>query len=384
MEKMVESSKRRRISSLFMIGIILMIAGFLVMGQRRVVFDDNHNPLAWYDDPLFLIVGTIVYLWGVISICYLVWKTGTNPTVDDRHLFLIRKILRKQYSTPDLKHIGNELTIVGLIITAVGILGSPALMLFVSSVFPVGRPQGSYVPTLLIIIFGLIMALSGFWIKWLALAELDRDLSKIHNHSQISSWHLSTGNLSALDAVSVRRDLTENKRSEHRIKSLMIIMILVGVVALNPLISPVEGIHDSDLDGYANAVDTSSNDPRYWGGNEPININLEVGENVTDWLIVVKQVDASRQVDANEIFIQIRMMSNDTYQSIYQPLIALSDASSLYSIGVHFLDSVPQGSLNIGDQIALNKSTYNLNTIVILTDQTGAPQFGFVMLASIL
>ena len=376
MEKMVELGKIRLRPSLFMIGVVMMVLGFLLMSQRRVVFDDNHNPVAWYDNPLFLIVGTIVYLWGVISICYLVWKTGTNPTVDDRHLFLIRKILRKQYSAPDLKHIGNELTEIGLIITVVGILGSPSLMLFVSSVFPIGRPQGSYVPTLLIIISGLIMVLSGFWIKYLSLVEEDRELSKTHSHSQISSWHLSTGNLSALDSISVRRDLAENRISEHQIKSLMIVIILLAVIALNPLISPVEGIHDSDLDGYANAVDTSPNDPRYWGGNQPININLGVGENATDWLIVVKQIDASRQVDVNEVFIQTLTSSQQTYQPIYGPLIALGDNSSLDSIGVHYLDSAPLGIVNSGDLIVLNKTEYDGSTSILLTDSTGALNYG--------
>ena len=362
--------------SLFKIGIILLVAGFLVMGQRRVVFDDNHNPLAWYDDPLFLIVGTIVYLWGALSMCYLVWKTGTNQAQDERHLSLIRKLLRKQHSTRDLKHIGNEMAEIGFVITAIGILGSPSLMLFVSSVFPIGRPQGSYVPTLLIIISGLIMVLSGFCIKYLSLVEEDRELSKTHSHSQISSWHLSTGNLSALDAVSVRRDFMENKRSEHQIKSLMIVIILLAVMALNPLISPVEGIHDSDLDGYANAVDNYPNDPRYWGGNQPIYINLGVGKNTTDWLIVVKQVDASRQVDVNEVFIQTLTSSPQTYQPIHGPLIALGDNSSLNFIGAHYLDSAPLGIISVGDRITFNKTTYDGGTSILLTDPTGTLNYG--------
>jgi hypothetical protein len=362
---MTASAKWKRRPSLFMIGIILIVIGFLVMSQRRVVFNDNNYPVAWDDNPLFLIVGTIIHLWGVISICYLVWTTGTNQTEDERHLSLIRKILRKQYSTLDLKHIGNELTNIGLIITAVGILGSPSFMMFIESIsiYLIGLPQGSYVPTLLIIIFGLIMVLSGFWIKWLSLVEEDRELSKAHDHSQISSWRLSTGNLSALDSISVRRDLAENRRSEHQIRSLMIIIILVATVLLNPLISPIYGIHDSDLDGYANAVDPYPNDPRYWGGNLPTQISFGVGENATDWLIAVLQVDASHQIDANEIFIQIQTISNVTYQTTYLPLLALSDNSSL-------------GIENVGDQIALDKGLYDGDTSVLFTDSTGTQNYG--------
>jgi len=362
--------------SLFKIGIILLVAGFLVMSHRGVIYNDKNIPENWFEDPVFFISGIIIYVCGALSICYLVWKTGTNQAQDERHLSLIRKILRKQHSTQDLKHIGNEMAEIGFVITAIGILGSPSLMLFVSSVFPIGRPQGSYVPTLLIIIFGLIMVLSGFWIKCLSLVEEDRELSKTQSHSQISSWHLSTGNLSALDAVSVRRDLMENKRSEHQIKSLMIIIILLAVIALNPLMSPVEGIHDSDLDGYANAVDNYPNDPRYWGGNQPININLGVDKNATDWLIIVKQIDASRQVDVNEIFIQTLAESQQTYQPIYGPLIALGDNSSLDSIRVHYLDSAPLRIVNSGDLIALNKTEYGGSTSILLTDSTGTLSYG--------
>ena len=373
---MANSAKIMPKPTLFKIGIILIVLGFLVMSHRMVRYNDYSYPENWSDDPAFFISGIIIYFWGVISICYLVWKTRTNQIEDERHLFLIRKVLRKQYSTPELKHIGTELTEVGLIITAIGILGSPSLMLFASSIFPVGRPQASYVPSLIIIFFGLIMTLAGFWIKCLSLVEEERGLSKSHSHSQISSWRLSTGNLSVLDSVSDRRDLLEIRKSKRQIKSLMILIILLAMLTLNPLISPVDGIHDSDLDGYANAVDNYPNDPRYWGGNQPTWINLGVGENTTDWLIGVIQIDASHQVDANEVFIQTQIYSQETNQPIYGPLIALSDNSSLNSVRVHYLDSAPLDVLNVGDQIVLSKTMYDGETSIRLTDSTGAQTFG--------
>lgn len=360
-----------------MIGLILIVVGFLVMSQKIVTYDDHNNPVDWRINPPFFIAGIIIYVWGALSICYLIWKTGTNPTVDERHLSIIRKVLRKQYSTPELKHIGNELTEIGLIATAIGILGSPFLLLFVSSIFPpVGRPQASYLPTLIIIILGLTVTISGFWIKYLSLVEEERSLSENHGHSEIRSWRLSTGNLSALDSLSKRRGLAEIRKSKGNIKPLMIIIILVAVVMFNPLISPIDGIHDSDLDGYADAVDPFPNDPQFWGGNLPTQINLELGGNITDWLITVTQISASHQIDANEIFIQIQTMSHETYQPIYLPLMALSDNSSLYSMKVHYFDSAPLGIMNVGDQIALNRSTYDGNTMVRLTDSTETLSYG--------
>lgn len=372
---MATSAKMRQKPSLLIIGIILVILGFLLMSQKMVTYVDN-NPVQWRIDPLFLIIGTLVYLWGALAICYLVWKTGRNPAADERNLFLIRKILRKQFSNPELKQLGNEMAGIGLIFTTIGILGSPFLLLSVSSIIPVGRPQASYAPTLLIIILGLTAALSGFWIKYLSLVEEERELWKKHNHSAISSRRLSTGDLSALDSVSARRDLMEIRKSQQWTKSLMIIIVLVAVAALNPFISPVDGIHDSDLDGYADAIDPSPYDPRYWEGNQPIYVNLELGENTSDWLISITQVRGSHEVEANEIFIQLQTIAHDTYQPVYWPLIALSDNSSLYSIGLHYVDVAPLGVLNVGDQIAFNKSTYDMNTVIRLTDSTGIPDFG--------
>jgi hypothetical protein len=347
------------------------------MSQMIVTYDDHNNPVEWRTNPLFFISGIIIYVWGALSICYLIWETGTNPSVDERHLSLIRKILRKQYPTPDLKHIGDKLTEIGLIATAIGILASPVFITLLFSIISPQRPsQASYVPTLLIIILGVIMALSGFWIKYLALVEEERSLGKAQGHSRMGSWRLSTGDLSARDSVSSSRSLAENRKSQRQIKQLMVIIILVAVIALNPLISPIEGIHDSDLDGYADVNDPSPNNPQFWGGNLQTQISLDVGGNTTDWLISVTQISASHQVDANEIFIQVQIVSNVTYQTVYLSLIALSDNSSLSSIEVHYLDTAPLGILNVGDQIALDKGVYNGGTSVLLTDSTGTLDYG--------
>jgi hypothetical protein len=362
-----------------MIGLILIVMGFIAMSQKIVTYDDHNNPVEWRTSPLFFISGIIIYVWGALSICYLIWETGTNPTMDERHLSLIRKILRKQHYTPGLKHIGNKLTWIGFITTAIGILVSPAFIMFLSSnIFPQPPPQVSYVPTLIIIILGIIMALSGFWIKYLALVEEERSLGKAHGHSQIISGHLSAGSLSARDSISNSLDLAKNRRSQRQTKPLMVIIILVAVIVFNPSISPIQGIHDSDLDGYSDVSDPFPNNPQFWGGNLLTQISLDVGGNTTDWLISVTQISASHQVDANEIFIQVQIVSNVTYQTEYLPLIALSDNSPLSSIGVHYLDTAPLGILNVGDQIALDKGTYNGNTSCLLTDSTGTLYYGQV------
>ena len=78
----------------------------------------------------------------------------------------------------------------------------------------------------------------------------------------------------------------------------------------------------------------------------------------------------------NEIFIQTLAESQQTYQPIYGPLIALGDNSSLDSIRVHYLDSAPLRIVNSGDLIALNKTEYGGSTSILLTDSTGTLSYG--------
>jgi hypothetical protein len=368
-----DTTQSKRGFRTFIFGITAMVVGFLSMSVNDVIDTGNYTVM-YRPNLLFFLTGLFVYFSGVIVICHLILTIEKSPNVGENNLPVTRRIMRKKYSNSDFKHIGKSLIEIGLIITAIGILGSPFLMLFISSyIMPViGRPQISYIPALIIIILGAIVLVYGLWIKYLSLVNEERNLSNTQRHSEIRSWHLSTGNLSALDSLSDRRDLLEIIKSKRLIRSLMIIIVLIAVITLNPLISPIDGIHDSDLDRYADIVDTYPNDPRLWERVDPISLILETRENSTDWLIIITHINATHQVDTREISALLYDLEN----GVSPPPLSFYEISSSYLEGMHFVDTVPYGYVNIGDEIALQKNAFGKHLEIYLRDSTGIIHFG--------
>ena len=361
----------------FILGMAAIIIGFISMSTKDVIDNENYTVM-YHSNTLFFIVGIILLSGGVFAICYLVWNAEVYQGFDEKHDNVKRMIIGRK-SASELKHFGNVVSEIGLLFVGIGILGSPAFITFISSymLYTLGRPEISYVPTLVIILIGMIVLIYGLWVKLFSLINEERNLSKIHSHSGIRSWHLSTGNLSALDSVSNRIDMAEIRKSKRYIRPLMILLILITAIVFNPLLSPVDGVHDSDLDGYADNVDHFASDPRLWN-DEGISFTLNESENETCWVIVITQVQSPHQVNTNEVFLQIR----DHSQIIFLPLppTPLNEISSSYFMGAHFIDSAPLGYMNIGDELIIQKGVYKKFSDILLSDYTGWLNWGGIII----
>lgn len=373
---MADSTVRKHGSTVIILGITAIVTGFLFMNLKDVI-DAGNNAVMFRFSPFYFIVGLLIYSWGVISICYLLWKTESYQISDKNHIGIRHRIMRRDSSSSESKHFANVTIEIGFLLTVIGIIGSPFFMTFISSsiFYTLGRPQVSYVPTLAMTLIGIIVLIYGFWVKYISLMDEERTLVKNQSHSSIRSWRLSTGNLSGLDSLSNKVNLAEIRNSKRFIRPLILIIILITAIIFNPLLSPVDGIHDSDLDGYADSIDVVPFDPRFWSGEDTgISFILEQSENTTDWLIVISEIQSSRQVFVNEVFVWARSFIND----VFLPPTPLSEMSSSHYMGVHFNDSPPIDYLNIGDQISLDKSVYGKSSMVQLKDSTGVLSFGFI------